>query len=311
MATTVTAPVGNSIALAQRYLPMMDEIYKVESRSAVLDTAANRVQFTNANTVNIYTIDAKGMGNYARNSGFVPGNVDGTWQAYALSTDRGRSYMVDALDNEESMNMAFGGLLGVVERQHIVPEIDAYRFATYAYGAAAANKIAADISTGSAAVAAIDAATVALDNAEVPYEGRILFCSPAMYGHIKAGITRMTMNRDRDVDYNVEMYNSMRVITVPQPRFVTAITLAQPSQASDAGGYSAASGAYNINFMVIHPSAVLQVMKHYVTRIFSPEQNQEADAWLLQPRYVHGAWVLSQKTNGIYVHTAGSAIPSN
>ena len=311
MATTVTAPVGNSIALAQRYLPMMDEIYKVESRSAVLDTAANRVQFTNANTVNIYTIDAKGMGNYARNSGFVPGNVDGTWQAYALSTDRGRSYMVDALDNEESMNMAFGGLLGVVERQHIVPEIDAYRFATYAYGAAAANKIAADISTGSAAVAAIDAATVALDNAEVPYEGRILFCSPAMYGHIKAGITRMTMNRDRDVDYNVEMYNSMRVITVPQPRFVTAITLAQPSQASDAGGYSAASGAYNINFMVIHPSAVLQVMKHYVTRIFSPEQNQEADAWLLQPRFAHGAWVLSQKTNGIYVHTAGSAIPSN
>ena len=311
MATTVTAPVGNSIALAQRYLPMMDEIYKVESRSAVLDTAANRVQFTNANTVNIYTIDAKGMGNYARNSGFVPGNVDGTWKAYALSTDRGRSYMVDALDNEESMNMAFGGLLSVVERQHIVPEIDAYRFATYAYGAAAANKVSADLSTGAAAVAAVDAATVALDNAEVPYEGRILFVSPATYGLIKAGITRMTMNRDRDVDYNVEMYNSMRVITVPQPRFVTAITLAQPSAAGDAGGYSAASGAYNINFMVIHPSAVLQVMKHYVTRIFSPEQNQEADAFLLQPRFVHGAWVLSQKTKGIYVHTAGSAIPSN
>lgn len=311
MATTVTAPVGNSIALAQRYLPMLDEIYKVESRSAVLDTAADRVQFVNANTVNIYTIDAKAMGNYSRNVGFVPGNVDGSWQSYALSTDRGRSYMVDTLDNEESMNMAFGGLLSVVERQHIVPEIDAYRFATYAYGAAAANKTSADLSTGAGAVAAVDAATVALDNAEVPYEGRILFVSPATYGLIKAGITRMTMNRDRDVDYNVEMYNSMRVITVPQPRFVTAITLANPSAASDAGGYSAAAGAHNINFMIIHPSAVLQVMKHYVTRIFSPEQNQEAEAWLLQPRFVHGAWVKSQKTNGIYVHTAGSAIPSN
>lgn len=125
MATTVNAPVGNVIALAQRYLPMLDEIYKVDSRSAVLDTAADRVQFVNANTVNIYTIDAKAMGNYSRNAGFVPGNVDGTWQAYTLSTDRGRSYMVDALDNEESMNMAFGGLLSVVERQHIVPEIDA------------------------------------------------------------------------------------------------------------------------------------------------------------------------------------------
>lgn len=311
MATTVTAPVGNSIALAAKYLPILDEIYKVDSRSSVLDTANDRVQFINANAVNIYTIDAKGMGNYSRNAGFVPGDVAGTWQTYTLSTDRGRSYMVDALDNEESMNMAFGGLLSTVERQHIVPEIDAYRFATYAANAAADNKTAADLSTGSAAIAAIDAATVALDNAEVPYEGRILFVSPAVYGLIKAGVTRMVMNRDDNVNYNVAMYNDMRVIAVPQPRFVSAITLATPSAHDDNGGYAPASGAKNLNFMVVHPSAVLQVMKHYVTRIFSPAQNQEADAWLLQPRYAHGAWVLSQKTNGIYVHTANSAIPSN
>lgn len=304
MATTVTAPVGNNIALAARYLPMLDEIYKVDSRSAVLDTAADRVQFINANTVNIYTIDAKGMGNYSRNAGFVPGDVNGTWQPYVLETDRGRSYMVDTLSNEESMNMAFGGLLSTVERQHIVPEIDAYRFATYATGAAAANQVSANLSTGAAAVAAIDAATVALDNGEVPYEGRILFVSPATYGLIKAGVTRMVMNRDDNVNYNVAMYNDMRVITVPQPRFVTGITLASPTLSSDAGGYSKASGAADINFMIIHPSAVLQVMKHYVTRIFSPEQNQEADAYLLQPRFVHGAWVKAQKTNGIYVHTA-------
>lgn len=311
MANTVTAPVGNSIALAQRYLPMLDEIYKVDSRSAILDTDADRVQFVNANTVNIYTIDAKGMGNYSRNAGFVPGNVDGTWQAYALETDRGRSYMVDALDNEESMNMAFGGLLSVVERQHIVPEIDAFRFAKYASGADADNVTSADLSTGAGAVAAIDNATEALDNAEVPYEGRILFVSPNTYKLIKSGVTRMVMNRDDNVNYNVAMYNDMQVITVPQPRFVTAIDLANPSQASDAGGYAPSAGAYNVNFMIIHPSAVLQVMKHYVTRIFSPEQNQEADAWLLQPRYSHGAWVKAQKTNGIYVHTAGSVIPSN
>ena len=28
MATTVTAPVGNSISLASKYLPILDEIYK-------------------------------------------------------------------------------------------------------------------------------------------------------------------------------------------------------------------------------------------------------------------------------------------
>jgi hypothetical protein len=125
MATTVTAPVTNSIALAQRYLPMLDEIYTTESRTAILDTLAERVQFTGANTVNLYTLTTMGMGNYDRNAGFVPGDVNGTWQPYVLNVDRGRSYMVDALDSEESLGMAVGGLLSTVEKQHIIPEVDA------------------------------------------------------------------------------------------------------------------------------------------------------------------------------------------
>ena len=304
MATTVTAPVTNSIALAQRYLPMLDELYKANSRTAILDTVSERVSFVGASAVNIYNVDPVGMGNYSRNAGYVPGDVDGTWATYTLNTDRGRSYMVDALDNEESMGMAFGGLLSEVERQWVVPELDALRFASYAAGASSATQASAAISSGSAAIAAIDAATVALDNQEVPYEGRILFVSPSMYGYIKAGVTRMVMNRDDNVNYNVAMYNDMQVITVPQTRFVTAIDLAAPTAASAAGGYTKASTAKDINFMIIHPTAVLQVMKHYVPRIFSPAVNQEADAFKLNIRYVAGAWVLTHKSNGIFLHTS-------
>jgi hypothetical protein len=303
MATTVTAPVNNSIALAARYLPFLDEIYKAESKTAILDTLAERVQFTGANTVNLYTLSTVGMGNYDRNAGFVPGDVTGQWVPYVLETDRGRSYMIDALDNEESMGMAFGGLLSTVERQHVIPEVDAFRFAQYASGAAAGNIVAANISTGAAAVAAVDAATVALDNAEVPYEGRILFVNPTFYGYLKAGITRFVENRDPDINANVAYYNDMRVISVPQARFQSAIDLAAPTTSAAAGGFAPDANAKAINFMIVHPSAVMQVMKHYVPRIFSPEQNQEADAWKLNLRYAHGAWVLSQKTNGIYVHT--------
>ncbi len=302
MATTVTAPVTNSIALAARYLPLLDEIYTGESKTAILDTASERVQFTGANTVNLYTLTTMGMGNYDRNAGFVPGDVNGQWVPYVLETDRGRSYMVDALDNEESMGMAFGSLLGVVEREHVIPEVDAFRFAQYASNALAANKVSGAIADGAAAVAAIDAATVALDNAEVPYEGRILFVNPSFYGKVKNGITRYVENRDRVIDSNVEYYNDMRVITVPQGRFNTAITLAAPTAANAAGGFTASGSA--IDFMIIHPSAVMQVMKHYVPRIFSPAVNQEADAWKLNLRFAHGAWVLSNKTAGIYVHTA-------
>ena len=301
MATTVTAPVSNSISLASKYLPFLDEVYKQDSKSAILDTADQFVNFIGANAVNIFNLATVGMGDYSRNAGFVPGDVTGTWQSYTLSVDRGRSFMIDVMDNDETLGMAFGSALNTIERQSIIPEVDAIRFAAYATGAASANKQTGTLSNGSGAVAAIDAASVALDNAEVPYEGRILFVSPKTYGLLKAGITRMTMNRDDNVNYAIEMYNDMQVIRVPQTRFYTAITLAQPSAHDGAGGYYA--NGNGINFMMLHPSAVLQVMKHYVPRVFSPEVNQEADAWKINMRYVTGAWVLSHKTNGIYVHS--------
>ena len=301
MATTVTAPVGNSIQLAKNYLAMLDEVYTTASKTAILDTESARVQFTGADTVLLYNLSALGLGDYSRNAGYVPGDVTGQWESYQLTLDRGRSYMVDALDQEESKNQAFGGLLGVVEREHIVPELDAVRFASYYSGANASNKVSATLSTGSAVLAAIDTATETLDNAEVPYEGRILFVNPTIYKLIKGGITRFIENRDKDINYNVEMFNDMRVIMVPSKRFNTSITLAQPSAHDGAGDYSLAGN--QINFMIVHPTAVLQVMKHYVPRIFSPEVNQEADAYKLNIRYVAGSWVKTAKNKGIYVHS--------
>lgn len=304
MATTVVAPAANNIAYAQKYLPLLDEAYKADSKTAILDTLSDYVQFTGANTVNIFNLNPVGMSNYDRNAGFVPGDVTGTWQPYVLETDRGRSYQVDFLDNDQAMGLVVPNLLATVERQHIIPEVDAYRFAQYAGGAAASNVVTETLSAGAATVASIDLATATLDDAEVPYEGRILFVNPTTYRFLKGGITRMVMNRDNDVNYNVEMYNDMRVITVPTGRFQTAITLNAPTTSSGAGGFSPASGASAINYMIVHPSAILQVMAHYAPRIFNPNQNIEADAWRVQPRFAHGAWVKAHKDNGIYVSHA-------
>lgn len=138
-----------------------------------------------------------------------------------------------------------------------------------------------------------------MDDAEVPYEGRILFVNPTTYRFLKGGITRMVMNGDDNVNYNVEMYNDMRVITVPSGRFHTQITLNAPTTSNGAGGYTA--GGQVINYMIVHPSAVLQVMKHYAPRMFAPENNPSADAWLVQPRFAHGAWTLANKKKGIFM----------
>ena len=125
MATTVTAPVANNIALASKYLPILDEIYKAGSKTAILDTLAEQIRFDGAKIAYLYGADPVGLSAYSRNAGFVPGDVDGAWQPYEITQDRGRSFMVDVMDNDETLGMAFGTLLGEFERTEVIPEIDA------------------------------------------------------------------------------------------------------------------------------------------------------------------------------------------
>lgn len=87
---------SNSIALAQKYLPLLDEVYKRESITSVLDLANDRVRFDGGNTVKIYKTSMNGLGNYDRSNGFVNGDVTGTWESLALTKDRGRSFTIDA-----------------------------------------------------------------------------------------------------------------------------------------------------------------------------------------------------------------------
>ena len=303
MATTVTPAIANNIGLAAEYLPLLDEVYKAESKSAVLDTARDRVRWSNdTHSFYLFETDMVGLGDYSRNGGFVRGDVTASWRQYTPQWDRARQFLVDRLDDAESMGMAFGTLASEFMRTKVIPETDAVRFAQYAQNAAAANQDTESLSTSAQVLASLDDATAALDDAEVPYEGRILFVNPTIYKLFKSGITRYTMNGENGIDYNIEMYNDMRVITVPSGRFNTEITLGQPTAHDGAGGYTATGST--INYMIVHPSAVMQAVKLASPRIFSPEVVQEADAWQYDFRQYHGAWVKHQKQNGIYVSAA-------
>ena len=301
MATTVSPAVSNSVGYASSYLPILDEIYQAESKTAILDTAQDRVYYDpKAHTFNLFEIDMVGNADYSRNNGFVRGDVTAQWRSYAPQYDRGRQFVVDRIDNDEAMGMVFPSLGAEYLRLKAIPETDAIRFRDYSKNAADKMKTAENIATGSAAVAAIDLGVEKLDNEEVPYEGRILFVNPTMYRLLKSGITRYTMNGENGIDYNVEMYNDMRVITVPKGRFNTALTLAQPDAHDGAGGYTLTGST--INFMIIHPSAIMQANCFTEPRIFAPGVWQQSQGWAWDFRQYHGAWVKHQKTNGIYVN---------
>lgn len=303
MATTMAMPVANSVSLATKYVALLDEVYKRNSLTALLDMTADRVNFIGAQTAKVFKVETDGLGNYSRNAGFVAGSSDGTWETLTLQQDRGRSFSIDVMDNDETLGMMMASTLGEFERVQVVPELDAYRLAKYATNAG--RTATATLSSSDNIADLIQTAEAQMDNDEVPYEGRILFVNPTIYSYLKGDITRYTMNGEGNINTEVEMYDGMRIIRVPSARFNTQVTLASPTGATSTGGYTA-SGV-DINFMIIHPSAVIQVVKHVIPRVFSPEVNQEADAWKINYRIYHDCFVLANKVNGIYVHKKASS----
>lgn len=279
----------NAITLAKTFVPLLDEVYKAAALTSVLDGAPELArQGVNYDELIIPKMSMQGLADYDRNSGYVAGDVTLTNETVKCNFNRGRMFSVDALDDQETVGIAFGRLAGEFIRTQVVPELDAFRLAAYA-STASIGSADEDIADGAATVAAIRKGVTAMDEAEVPATERYLFITPTLHG--------MIMDLDTTKSRAV-LEGFAGIIDVPQTRFYSAIT----QNAGDAGGYTKAGGAKDINFMIIHKPAVIQYQKHVVPKIITPEQNQNADAWKFGYRNVGIADVYENKVAGIYLN---------
>ena len=287
---------ANTILTFKKYIDQLDDVYKLASKTAVLETSPALItQGANAGEFVIPKLDMDGLGDYSRNDGYVSGGVDLKNETVKCDFDRGRRFTVDAMDNEETAGVAFGRLASEFIRTKVTPELDAYRFAKYALKAGA--KKAAALADGAAVMQAITEAIGTLDDAEVPEEGRFLFLTPAHFNALHS----LDTTKSRELLATFES----RIIKVPQARFYTAIDqLNGKGSGEEQGGYKKNAGAKDVNFMIIHKSALIQFSKHVVVSIFRPEENQLADGWAFNYRSYGIADVYENKKNGIYLHTA-------
>ena len=293
----------NAIQTITKYLPLLDQVYAVASVSAILDTPNALVRETaDAKTVLIAQTSMSGLGDYSRADGFVSGDLTLTWKPYTFEYDRGRTFQIDAMDDMETMGLAFGSLAGEFVRVKVTPEIDAIRFAKYATNAG--TTVAATL-TNKTAVTAIATAEVDLEEKEVSLANCVLFMTPTVYGYVKDDTEHFqrTLVPSENPNRNFGSFDEMPIAKVPQTRFYTAVDTLSGKDEQAAGGFAKAEGAKDINFMIIDRASVIQLIKHGKIRVFDPDTNQSADAYKVDYRIYHDAWVLENKKNGIYCHT--------
>ena len=283
---------ANTIALRKSYSTLLDEVYKLSSLTAVLDGPNELVrEGANANEILIPKMTMSGLADYNKQTGYVAGDVTLEYETKKCDYDRGRMFTVDAMDNIESAGIAFGRLSGEFLRTQVVPELDAWRIAKYA--GYAKNKVAANIADAKAGIAALRVAKTSIQNAEAKPETCYLFISMSLKGSIE----------DLDTTASKKVLEGWAaVIPVPDSRFYDKVTLT----ASGAGGF-ATTGGKALNFLIVDKNAVIQNQKHTVSKIITPEQNQDADAWKFGYRTVGIAEAKDNKKSAIYAHTVAAS----
>lgn len=284
---------ANQIAKFKKYVDLLDEVYQNGAKTAVLESDAILAkQGANANEIIIPKLDMDGLGEYARNSGYVDGNVVMKNETVTFNYDRGRKFSVDAMDSEETAGLAFGKLAAEFIRTKVIPEQDAFRFATYAK--LAGTKVSGSLSTGTDVLTALQTAISAMDDAEVPTEKRHLFITPTLL----IAAQNVDTTKSRDI---LGVFAS--ITKVPSARFYTAIDLLDgKTSGEEKGGFKKATAGKDINFLIIEKSAAIQFTKHNVNKAIPPEDNPDADAWIFNFREYGLTDVYENKTAGIYLH---------
>ena len=285
---------ANAITLRKQYSTLLDEVYKLASLTAVLDGPNDLVQEgANANEILIPKMSMQGLANYNKQTGYVAGDVTLEYETKKCTYDRGRMFTIDAMDNIESAGIAFGRLSGEFLRTQVVPELDAWRLASYAQ-VSGVTTVSAALADGKAALSALRTARGKIENAEANLATCYLFINPTVLGMIE----------DLDTTASKKAIEGFAgIIKVPQGRFYNKVTLT----ASGAGGYAKASGGFDMNFLIVDKQAAIQFQKHTVSKIITPEANQDADAWKFGYRTVGIAECKDNKKDGIYVHTVAAA----
>lgn len=284
----------NTIELAKSYVPLLDEVYQKESVTSDLTGDPTMAKAgANAKEIVYPQIAVTGLGDYDRNSGYTQGTVDLKWVSTEYNYDRGAKLSVDAMDNAETYNLAFGMAGAELMRTKVAPEADAFTFATLAGVDGISKGEAKTIATAEEFLEELLLAKNKMDNDEVPGENRILYAIPALLNSILM----------------LDSYKSKEILAsftvkkpVPQNRFYTAINLLDGKSAGEeAGHYQKADTAKEINFMIIHKPAIIKHDKHVVSNVIPASANPDADADIVKYRKYGLVDVYKNKLAGIYL----------
>ncbi|MBO4693865.1 MAG: hypothetical protein J5659_05705 [Clostridia bacterium] len=301
----------NSLENAKRYSDELDKMFAQKSVTGFFADNALTTKFVGAKTVIIPDINFQGLADYDRDTGFTRGAITVSNTSYTMAMDRARSLQIDREDLDETGIASLAGkILGEYVRTKVVPECDAYVISKLAgLAATRANTVAGDVTKPFEALS--DLINEVRANAGFDEE-LVAFIDSRMYALLMNSneISRMITVSDfkqGDINLRVQSLNGVAIIPVVSERMKTAYTFNNTT----AGGFSPAAGAKSVYMLVCPKSGAHLVKKTEQMRIFTPEQNVDADAYKFDYRIYYDVFVQKSGLDSVWAWIAPSVTISS
>jgi hypothetical protein len=291
----------NNIAYETVLTDELDKLFVQGPVTGFFADNALRAKFVGAKTVLIPEISLSALANYDRETGFSRGAIDITNQSHTLEMDRARSFQLDREDEDEAgiANLA-GQVMGEFIRTKVTPEVDAYCLSKLAGLAKTKSHIVSGTASAENILTLLNTAFTSVQN-EVGFDEELVcFVNPTVWGYIQNSneITRMLVASDfkkGELNTKVKSLNGVAILPVTDTRMKSAYTFGE--------GFTPASEAQSIGFIVMPKKGASLVKKTEKIRIFSPDQNQSADAYKYDYRVYYDLLVKNSMAGAVYAHT--------
>lgn len=287
----------NSIENATRYSNELDKMFAQKSATGFFADNALATKFVGAKTVIIPDVDFQGLADYDRDTGFTKGAITVSNTSYTMAMDRARSLQIDREDMDETgiANLA-GKILGEYVRTKVVPECDAYVLSKLGgLAVTRSNTVEGDTKKPFEALCKLInevQAVVGYDEELVAFVDGYMFACLQNSDEVSKMIT-VSDFKQGDISLKVKSINGVAVIPVVSERMKTAYTF-------NGNGFTPAENSREIYMLVVPKSGAHLVKKTENMRIFTPEQNIDADAYKFDYRIYYDVFVNKSGLDAIW-----------
>lgn len=237
-------------------------------------------------------------------------NYDNAWEPKVLTNQRKWSTLVHPKDIDQTNEVAsIQNITQVFNEEQKFPEMDAYLISqlyklwtTSDSGTSYTGKTADTTAlTEDNVLSVFDALMLKMDEARVPANGRILYCTNQVKTLLKSasGITRSfeTQTRRNAVDRTINRLEEVEVIGVPSTLMKTAYTFT--------AGWAASDSAQQINMFLVHPSAVITPVSYQFSQLDPPSAVTEGK-YIYYEESFEDVFILNKKADALQFNVAAA-----